>query len=421
MTDDRTALDVRLHESFHREGLPPAPHALLDALDHVAEASATRPIVRRSGRLPWSAIGIAAMLAVGGGLALMSFGGSQPIRPALSASPSAPAAPIRITYQPMWTAEVPEDRAGLLRIAAVLRLRLGAIGIGDATAQVEGASVVVELPADADSDAVRRYIGQTGRLVLAPLGETVVSRGMPLDESRYPALCDSTHIADADVAPDQNGNPALHLKLDDAGTRLFADYTRSHVGSSVAIAIDGVVVVAPMIQNEIPGGDIEVSIGPKESISAEALSRLAAIIRIGPLPVPILEVAAGVGPPEPVQTPRLASPSPASLDPAAPLPSDIAAITTCDDLPPRTDGPYLTCEAAVASALAVLPAGAPPPVAIAFVHTCNDVVAIPAAADCYVHAMGLVTLSLADGSDRRIWVGVGTAPVLLPPSNPAPS
>jgi len=82
MTDDRIALEVRLHDAFRREGLPPAPAGLLDALDHVAEVAATRQVVRRSGRLPWSAIGIAAMLAVGGGLALFAVGNPRPAVPA---------------------------------------------------------------------------------------------------------------------------------------------------------------------------------------------------------------------------------------------------------------------------------------------------------------------------------------------------
>jgi hypothetical protein len=319
MTDDRTALEVRLHESFRREGLPPAPPALLDALDHVGSMATTRQVVRRSGRLPWGAIGIAAMLAIGSGLALFAVGSPRPAVPAPSASPSAPLAPLRITYDAMWTTEVPEDAAGLLRIAAVLRLRLAQIGIDNATTRVDGGSVIVELPADADADAVRSYIGQTGRVVLAPLGDTAEDRGVRLDEAKYPALCDSEHIADADVATDQNGDPALQLQLDAAGTRLFADYTRTHVGSYVAIAIDGIVAMAPMIQNEIPGGDIQVSIGQNEGLSAEELSRLAAIIKIGPLPVPIREVAAPIGSQEPGPTPRIApsAAAPSPLDPSA--------------------------------------------------------------------------------------------------------
>jgi preprotein translocase subunit SecD len=310
MTDDRTAFEVRLHDAFRREGLPPAPPALLDALDHVASVAATRQVVRRSGRLPWGAIGIAAMLAVGTGLALFAVGSPRPAVMAPSASPSAPLAPVRITYQPMWTAEVPDDSAGLVRIAAVLRLRLAEIGINDATTQVEGGSIVVEFPSDEDSDAVRSYIGQTGRVVLAPLGEDVPSRGMPLDEGKYPALCDSEHIVDADVATDQTGDPALQMKFDVAGTRLLAEYTRNHIGSSFAIALDGKVLFTPMVVSEIPSGDLQLSFGQNEGLSAEELSRLAAIIKIGPLPVPIREVATAVGSQEPGPTPQVASPSP---------------------------------------------------------------------------------------------------------------
>ncbi len=309
MIDDRTALEVRLHDAFRREGLPPAPSGLLDALDHVAEVAATRQVIggrRRTGRVPWSALGIAAVVGAGLAWQLFAIGSPRRVTPEPSASPTTPPAPTRITYQPMWTAEVPEDQAGLLRIAAVVRLRLAQIGIQDATTRVDDGSVVVELPAASDTDEVRRSIGQTGRVVLAPVGEDAVSRGSRLDEAKYPALCDSQHIADADVATDQNGDPALHLQLDAAGTRLLADYTRTHVGSVVAIAIDGTVVMAPMIQSEIPGGDIQVSVGQSEGFSAEELSRLAAIIKIGPLPVPIREIAAAVGSQEPGPTPQIA-------------------------------------------------------------------------------------------------------------------
>jgi hypothetical protein len=415
MTDDRIALEVRLHDAFRREGLPPAPAGLLDALDHVAEVAATRQVIggrRRTGRVPWSALAIAAVIGAGLAWQLLAVVGGTVTQPVRSVPPSTPPATTRITYEPMWTAEVTEDDAGLLRIAAVLRLRLAAIGISDATAQVEGRSVVVEFPADADADAVRTYIGQTGRLVLAPLSEDVLSRGMPLDEAKYPALCDSEHILDADVATDQTGDPALQMKFDPGGAALLAEYTRTHVGSSFAIALDGKVLFTPMVVSEIPNGDLQVSIGQNEGLSAEQLSRLAAIIKIGPLPVPIREVAAAVGSQEPAPTPLIDSPSaaPSSPDPFA-LPSDIAPITICDDLPPR--GSTLTCAAAVRAALDALPRRLGPPVVIDFVHTCFDPTNSGAVVDCLVDAFGVVTVTFPDGQLIRVGISLSQPPVIL--------
>ena len=319
MTDDRTAIEVRLHEAFRREGLPPAPSSLFDALDRVAETAATRPSVgagrRHSGRLPWAALGIAAVMILGGGLALFGTGSPRPIAPVPSTSPSAPGT-VRITYDPIWTAEVQEDAAVIARIAEILQQRLDAVGITGATARTQGRSIVVELPADAGSDEARRLIGQIGRVAFVPVRDSV-GRGTPLDETTHRALFGSEHIANADVASGQAGNVVLQLRLDATGTALFADYTRSHVGSYFAITLDGLVVLAPMITSEIPTGDVEVSFGPSDGLSAEELSRLAAIITIGPLPVPILEVAAAVGSQEPGPTPLVASPAPT----ASPAPS----------------------------------------------------------------------------------------------------
>jgi hypothetical protein len=59
--------------------------------------------------------------------------------------------------------------------------------------------------------------------------------------------------------------------------------------------------------------------------------------------------------------------------------------------------------------------------AIRFVHTCNDVIMVPAAADCLVQGMGVVTISFVNGWQRQVFVGLGQAPVVLPSASPAPS
>ena len=42
------------------------------------------------------------------------------------------------------------------------------------------------------------------------------------------------------------------------GARLFGDYTANHIGSYFAITLDGMVLSAPVIQNAIPNGNVEI-------------------------------------------------------------------------------------------------------------------------------------------------------------------
>lgn len=95
------------------------------------------------------------------------------------------------------------------------------------------------------------------------------------------------HIRDARVATDpQLGQPIVDVTLDDTGRDRFADLTRRALGDKLAIIIDGTILSAPIVQSEIPGGRIQITLGTGEpqALMTEAQS-LAAALRTASLPV----------------------------------------------------------------------------------------------------------------------------------------
>ena len=237
---------------------------------------------------------------------------------------------LHIEYTAQTADGVAPTPADMAKIASVLRARIDAMGVADPTVATHDLVVVVELPGvidPADGLHVDLLLGHTGKVDFVPLGETTAAEGDPIDLTTHPPLFGGDQIASAKVATDQNGGPAVDFVLKPDGTRLFADYTATHVGSYFAITIDGVVLTAPVIQNAIPNGDIEITGGGPDGFDAISVNGLVGLIGSGELPVPLAitsSVVLGV----PSVEPRSPSRSRARPDPGVgPSPSR-------DDHPP---------------------------------------------------------------------------------------
>ena len=79
------------------------------------------------------------------------------------------------------------------------------------------------------------------------------------------------------------------LKSEGAG--LFSDYTAKNVGSYFAITLDGAVVSAPVIQNAIPGGNVQITGGGLAGFNAKDATNLVTILKFGSLPFPIVALS----------------------------------------------------------------------------------------------------------------------------------
>ena len=120
-----------------------------------------------------------------------------------------------------------------------------------------------------------------------PLGSTQVSEGQTIDLKQFPPLFSGDQVASATVGTDQNGRPAVDFVLKSEGASLFSDYTAKNVGSYFAITLDGAVVSAPVIQNAIPGGNVQITGGGLAGFNAKDATNLVTILKFGSLPFPI--------------------------------------------------------------------------------------------------------------------------------------
>jgi preprotein translocase subunit SecD len=292
MNDD---LEPRLHDALHSGSLPPAPASLLDALERVPDAP-LRPRGRRGAGPILGLFAAAAVLLVASAVALT--GGSAPGPGPTAPPPSVAGVPrLHLEYTAQTIDGDAPTPADMAKIASVLHSRIDAMGIADPTVTSHDMVVAVELPGvidSADVETVGRMLGHTGKVDFVPLGDAQVVEGDPVDLAKYPPLFGGDQIASATVAADQNGAPAVDFVLKPDGTRLFADYTANHIGSSFAITMDGDVLSAPVIQDAIPNGDIEITGGGLTGLDATHANGLVALIDSGPLPVPLALTSSAV-------------------------------------------------------------------------------------------------------------------------------
>ncbi len=173
-------------------------------------------------------------------------------------------------------------------IKDIVERRVNTTGVSEPLVTTQGSDrVVVELPGVTDPEAVRKLVGQTGQLDFVPLGSTQVTEGQVLDLTQYPPLFGGDQVSSATVGTDQNGRPAVDFVLKSDGAQKFSDYTAGHIGSYFAITLDGSVVSAPVIQNAIPNGNVQITGGGLAGFNATDATNLVTILKYGSLPFPI--------------------------------------------------------------------------------------------------------------------------------------
>lgn len=79
-----------------------------------------------------------------------------------------------------------------------------------------------------------------------------------------------------------NGQPVVIMQLKSEGAQIWKKMTGDNVGRYVAVALDDRVYSAPRVQNEIGGGNTQITVGN----SAQEAQDLASILKIGKLPAP---------------------------------------------------------------------------------------------------------------------------------------
>lgn len=193
-----------------------------------------------------------------------------------------------------------------------IRNRIDKFGVSEPLIQRQGdREIVVQLPGLKDTKRAIELIGKTAVLefrllddsgadpyeaegIGAPYGTELVYQRFT-DEStgtvtetpylvKTDVIITGDLISDARMAFDSRFNePYVSITLDSTGARIFERVTGKNVGKRMAIILDGNVYSAPVINERIPSGQVQIS----GSFTYEEAADLAIILRAGALPAPV--------------------------------------------------------------------------------------------------------------------------------------
>ena len=207
---------------------------------------------------------------------------------------------------------LPETTQTQIRDAAVkqnintLHNRVNELGVAEPIIQQAGPDrIVVQLPGVQDTAKAKDIIGRTATLEVrmvaddpallqqaeagtVPVGYELLptAEGGQLLVSKQVEFT-GDNINDAQAGFTHDNRPSVNLKLDNAGTSIFADLTRNNVGRRTAmILIDqgkAEIVTAPTINEPIPGGNVQIS----GSMNVAEANDTALLLRAGSLAAPM--------------------------------------------------------------------------------------------------------------------------------------
>ncbi len=191
-----------------------------------------------------------------------------------------------------------------------LHNRINELGVADPVIQQQGADrVVVQLPGVQDTAKAKDILGRTASLEIRMVDEEKMTPAILADAARgqvpfgteyyverngQPLLVKKQVVLTGDRLTDaqpgfdsQTNEPAVHLRLDGPGARIFQEVTRESVGKRMAILLiekgKGEVITAPVIRSEIGGGRVQIS-GRMNTVEA---ADIALLLRAGALAAPM--------------------------------------------------------------------------------------------------------------------------------------
>ena len=191
-------------------------------------------------------------------------------------------------------------------VKQIIERRVNSTGVSEPVVVTSGTNrIVVEVPGISDTAAIRKLVGQTGQLEFVPIPQsmTTPTDGQPLDVTSSdpcPTSGDPTvpcvlfggeELASANVGSDDQGRRTVNFVLKENGKNLFGAWTTNHRGQNFAIVLDNVVISAPVINDAIPGGNVQISAGGFGGFTKPEADELTNVLRFGSLPFPVEELA----------------------------------------------------------------------------------------------------------------------------------
>ncbi|MBI3109768.1 protein translocase subunit SecD [Candidatus Daviesbacteria bacterium] len=200
----------------------------------------------------------------------------------------------------------PEQRDAALESAKeVIERRVNLYGVSEALVQTsklgDQRRIIVELPGLKDASAAANLVGKTAQLDFreepatpsassgqapsADLAEATRS-GIPAVFSFTPTGLTGADLKKAEVTFGGSGKqagPQVAIEFNEAGAQKFAQITKANIGKPLAIFLDDLPISAPVVQQEIIGGNAVIT----GEFTTEEAKNLAIQLNAGALPVPI--------------------------------------------------------------------------------------------------------------------------------------
>jgi preprotein translocase subunit SecD len=199
---------------------------------------------------------------------------------------------LRIEYQVLPNEGKTPTTDDLNVLRSIIINRIDKSGVAEPQVVVQGTDrLVIEMPGVTNADQIRQLVGTTGLLDFVPLGSTQMQEGQLIDLNVHPPLFTGDQVAAASIGSDQTGQRTVDFTLTGEGKDKFAQYTQDNVGSYFAIVLDGKVISAPVIDEAIPGGQVQIKSGGIGGYPLDQAQNLVTILQYGQLPFQIQELA----------------------------------------------------------------------------------------------------------------------------------
>ncbi|MBI2673887.1 MAG: protein translocase subunit SecD [Candidatus Zambryskibacteria bacterium] len=196
------------------------------------------------------------------------------------------------------TSNVADINSAMATLKEVIERRVNIFGVSEPLVQTESAGLIsgnrderliVGLPGVTDIDQAIELIGQTPVLefrLARPDTEEILKTNpdASLDELFIPTDLSGRYLSRARVEFNPTtGAPLVGLEFDKHGGELFAKITREHKSEILAILLDGKIISAPVIVDEISDGEAQIT----GSFTSEEAKNLVRNLNYGALPIPI--------------------------------------------------------------------------------------------------------------------------------------
>jgi protein-export membrane protein SecD len=184
-----------------------------------------------------------------------------------------------------------EVKAALDTLKDVIERRVNLFGVSEPIVQLQGVGtfssdnkLIVDLPGVTDVKKAIDLIGQTPTLDFRIVGQIPSTTPGTTTLAYLPTGLTGRYLSKATLQFNQQTNqPIVSLQFNDEGAKMFAKITRENVGRVVGIFLDNEVISAPVVQQEITGGQAQIS-GQFTVPQANVLVRN---LNYGALPLPI--------------------------------------------------------------------------------------------------------------------------------------